>query len=193
MRTYNALLRLGDPADFHLSLWPSPSALRPRFAPLPSAYDKFLHIGPQLLPDWKGTGSDESAPQSGAGLVDVFLDAQEDHSVLYVAFGTMFCPPSASQFRVLLEALRDAGLRVMMAKPSVIDKQSLEFIEGWCQENKGLLVPWVDQVHVLGHKVSGSRAVELGPQAIAGFMTHWGSYSAMEAMVKHVPMSESPV
>ena len=161
--------------------------------------DSFIHVGPQLPPEpSESFVSDEDVE------VISFLDQSTKTSVVYICFGTTFWPPNAEQTRLLFETMDSMGLRALVIRCPTAPKDVKGEIEVGMKKLgvRGIISDWVPQYRVLGHPVSSrtniprslyfllSRATDAA-QAIIAFMTHCGSNSAMEAMLRAVPMSPS--
>ena len=112
---------------------------------------KCMVLGPQLLDE------NESALTAPLDPVIQYLDTQDDGSVLYVGFGSMYYPPTAAQTRLLLAAIARAGLALLMAQSPAMDEASVKAVQDHLAHHNGLLVPWVDQPRVLTHKVRTPR------------------------------------
>lgn len=105
-----------------------------------------------------------------------WLDAQPRHSVLYVSFGSHVSMPS-SQLEEVALGLHQSTVRFFwVARDSTITT-TLRQISG----DKGLMVPWCDQLKVLCHP------------SIGGFLSHCGWNSTLEAVFAGVPMLAFPV
>ncbi|KAJ4971490.1 hypothetical protein NE237_004589 [Protea cynaroides] len=103
-----------------------------------------------------------------------WLDAQSEGSVLYVSFGS-FLSASSAQMDEIAEGLHDSGvsfLWVARQDPSRLQKAS---------GDKGMVIPWCDQLRVLCHS------------SLGGFFTHCGWNSVLEAVFAGVPILAFPL
>ncbi|KAL0925724.1 hypothetical protein M5K25_004091 [Dendrobium thyrsiflorum] len=109
-----------------------------------------------------------------------WLDAQEERSVVYVAFGSL-TRLTGRQVEELDRGLKESGRPYLwvLRKDSRPEGAGVERIleEG---SGKGKVVEWCSQVKVLGHK------------AVGCFVTHGGWNSTSEALVSGVPMVMLP-
>ncbi|KAJ4840484.1 hypothetical protein Tsubulata_000403 [Turnera subulata] len=102
-----------------------------------------------------------------------WLDSHPKNSVLYISFGS-FITISSTQMDEIAAGLRDGGVRFLF-----IARGAASQFEDMCND-KGLVLPWCDQLKVLCHP------------SIAGFWTHCGWNSTMEAVFAGVPMLTFP-
>lgn len=152
MRSWHALQSLADSVDHSIVMWPSFAALHGSPAP-PGKYTWSL-VGPQIPADAVDTADHQAGePDQAMEYLDAALAEQGERSVLYVAFGTLFFPPSSHQLGLLLSATQQAGLKVLMVQSAAMGPESAQVIEPYVQSGKVLLVPWVDQPRVLKHEV----------------------------------------
>ncbi|XP_043726160.1 UDP-glycosyltransferase 87A1-like [Telopea speciosissima] len=117
-----------------------------------------------------------SETRNGSNSVDYlkWLDCQPKNSVLYVAFGS-FLSTSASQMHEIALGLQSSGVRYLwVARSEALNLQET------CGE-MGLVIPWCDQLRVLCHS------------SVAGFLTHCGWNSILEAIYSGVPMLTFPL
>uniref|UniRef100_A0A0D9V6W0 Glycosyltransferase N-terminal domain-containing protein n=1 Tax=Leersia perrieri TaxID=77586 RepID=A0A0D9V6W0_9ORYZ len=127
-------------------------------------------IGPSISP---------STPLNGHGEIHdeqhrAWLDAQPASSVLYVSFGSVVSVRS-SQMEEIAAALRDGAVRFFwVARDGGAAGAA-------ASGEKGLVVPWCDQVSVLRHR------------AVGGFLSHCGWNSLLEAVFAGVPLLALPV
>ncbi|XP_054793821.1 UDP-glycosyltransferase 87A1-like isoform X1 [Prosopis cineraria] len=103
-----------------------------------------------------------------------WLDFQPNMSVLYISVGS-FLSMSRPQMEELASALKGSGIRFLWACRS-----EAEWLREKCGD-KGLVVPWCDQLKVLCH---GS---------IVGFWSHGGWNSTVEACFAAVPILGFPI
>ncbi|XP_062224106.1 UDP-glycosyltransferase 87A1-like [Phragmites australis] len=105
-----------------------------------------------------------------------WLDAQPKNSVLYVSFGS-YVSLSTSQLEEIAIGLHDSAVRFFWVARDNATTTSLHHISG----DKGLVVPWCDQLKILCHP------------SIGGFMSHCGWNSTLEAVFVGVPLLAFPV
>ncbi|KAI9118544.1 hypothetical protein K1719_010876 [Acacia pycnantha] len=103
-----------------------------------------------------------------------WLDCQPNLSVLYISLGS-FCSMSRAQMEELASALNTSGIRFLWACRS-----DAEWLKEKCGD-KGLVVPWCDQLKVLCHA------------SIVGFWSHCGWNSILEACFAGVPVLGFPL
>ncbi|KAG2592367.1 UDP-glycosyltransferase 87A2-like [Panicum virgatum] len=105
-----------------------------------------------------------------------WLDAQPKNSVLYVSFGSLVSMPS-SQLEEVAMGLHDSAVRFFWVARDKATTTTLQQIAG----DKGLVVPWCDQLKVLSHP------------SVGGFLSHCGWNSTLEALFAGVPVLAFPV
>ncbi|CAL4946949.1 unnamed protein product [Urochloa decumbens] len=105
-----------------------------------------------------------------------WLDAQPKNSVLYVSFGS-YISMSSSQLEEVAMGLHESPVRFFWVARDKATTTTLQQISG----DKGLVVPWCDQLKVLSHP------------SIGGFLSHCGWNSTMEAVFAGVPVLASPI
>ncbi|KAI9118048.1 hypothetical protein K1719_010380 [Acacia pycnantha] len=103
-----------------------------------------------------------------------WLDSQSHESVLYISLGSFLCVSSA-QMDEILSALNTSGVPFFW----VARGESLR-LKDKCG-NKGMVVPWCDQLKVLSHS------------SIGGFWSHCGWNSILEALFCGVPLLAFPL
>ncbi|CAK7330435.1 unnamed protein product [Dovyalis caffra] len=103
-----------------------------------------------------------------------WLNCQPKGSVLYVSMGS-FLSVSSSQLDEIAAGIHNSGVRFLW-----VSRGETTLFEDGCG-NMGLVVPWCDQLRVLGHP------------AVGGFWTHCGWNSTLEAVFAGVPMLTSPI
>ncbi|XP_028792442.1 UDP-glycosyltransferase 87A2-like [Neltuma alba] len=103
-----------------------------------------------------------------------WLDCQPNFSVLYISMGS-FLSMSRPQMEELASALKASGIRFLW-----VGRSDAEWLKEKCGD-KGLVVPWCDQLKVLCHS------------SIAGFWSHCGWNSTMEACFAGVPILGFPL
>ncbi|XP_043726159.1 UDP-glycosyltransferase 87A1-like [Telopea speciosissima] len=103
-----------------------------------------------------------------------WLDCQPKNSVLYVSLGS-YLPVSPTQMHEIAMGLHTSGVRYLwVARGEALNLQET------CGE-MGLVEPWCDQLRVLCHS------------SVAGFLTHCGWNSILEAIYSGVPMLTFPL
>ncbi|OQV20403.1 putative UDP-glycosyltransferase 84B1 [Hypsibius exemplaris] len=145
-------------------------------------------------PDMRGVGLFNVGPHVAGGeaqtdeerKVEVWLDAREPASVIYIAFGTMGEQPP-ERVRVIAEALLAIGrpfIWSLLADRQVYLPEELRDGierqlngEGNC---KGLILTWAPQRMILNH------------QATAVFVSHCGWNSTMDSLIGGVPVVAWP-
>ncbi|KAI0524782.1 hypothetical protein KFK09_004168 [Dendrobium nobile] len=107
-----------------------------------------------------------------------WLDAQEERSVVYVAFGSL-TRLTGRQIEELDLGLKESGRPYLwvLRKDSRPEEVGVERI---LKEGKGKVVEWCSQVRVLDHK------------AVGCFVTHGGWNSTSEAILSGMPMVMLP-
>ncbi|XP_042513519.1 UDP-glycosyltransferase 87A1-like isoform X2 [Macadamia integrifolia] len=133
-------------------------------------------LGPSIrFMSLQDTGTPSEA-SNGNPAVDYFkwLDSQPKNSVLYVSLGS-FLPMSATQMHEIAMGLHISGVRYLW----VARGEASNLQETCCE--MGLVVPWCDQLRVLCHS------------SVAGFFTHCGWNSILEAIYSGVPMLTFPL
>ncbi|KAJ7964251.1 UDP-glycosyltransferase [Quillaja saponaria] len=134
-------------------------------------------IGPSIpylaLEDTKFTTSTENSHDHLK-----WLDSQPSGSVLYIAFGS-FLLVSEAQMDEIVAALKiSTGIRYFW-----VAREKTAWLKEKFGDNihKGLVVPWWDQLKVLSHS------------SVAGFWSHCGWNSTMEAIFAGAPMLTFPI
>ncbi|MED6179596.1 hypothetical protein PIB30_002421 [Stylosanthes scabra] len=103
-----------------------------------------------------------------------WLDCQPDGSVLYISQGS-FLSVSSAQMDEIVAGIRDSGVSYLWVARGETTK-----LKG-CLGEKGIVVPWVEQLKVLCHP------------AISGFWSHCGWNSSLEAAFSGVPVLTYPI
>ncbi|KAK4274855.1 hypothetical protein QN277_018023 [Acacia crassicarpa] len=117
--------------------------------------------------------SDSSATATDLDHIIKWLDCQPKLSVLYISMGSLFSM-SRPQMEELASALKTSGVRFLWACRS-----EAEWVKHKCGD-KGLVVPWCEQLKVLSHS------------SIACFWSHGGWNSTVEACFAGVPILGFP-
>ncbi|XP_068309360.1 mogroside IE synthase-like isoform X2 [Pyrus communis] len=106
-----------------------------------------------------------------------WLEEKALKSVVYVSFGSM-AEIAAKQVEEIAWGLKASGLNFLWVVKDPEEKLPDEFLESVGQA--GLVVPWCNQVEVLGHRSVGC------------FVTHGGWNSTLEGLSLGVPMVVMP-
>ncbi|QRV82562.1 glycosyltransferase family 1 protein [Ceratobasidium sp. AG-Ba] len=120
------------------------------------------------------------APQSDSTIdfLDKSYSELGPHSVVYIAFGTMFfpLPQSARHLEIILEEIIASGFRLVFSLSSEQAALSEKFMQEMMHEGKAIFPKWTQQLQVLEHP------------ATHYFMSHGGWNSTSEAIMRGVPM-----
>lgn len=103
-----------------------------------------------------------------------WLDSQQPQSVLYISLGS-FLSVSSTQMVQIVEALNNSNIRYLW-----VARADASWLKDKCGD-KGIVVPWCDQLKVLSHS------------SIGGFWSHCGWNSTLEALFAGVPMLTLPL
>ncbi|KAJ1437572.1 UDP-glucuronosyl/UDP-glucosyltransferase [Sesbania bispinosa] len=103
-----------------------------------------------------------------------WLDSQPAESVLYISLGS-FLSVSSAQMDEIVEALNNSNIRYLW-----VARGETSRLKDKCGD-KGMVVPWCDQLKVLSHS------------SIGGFWSHCGWNSTLEAVFAGVPMLTFPL
>ncbi|XP_020228882.1 UDP-glycosyltransferase 87A1-like [Cajanus cajan] len=103
-----------------------------------------------------------------------WLDSQPPESVLYISLGS-FLSVSSAQMDQIAEALNNSNIRYLW-----VARADASWLKDKCGD-KGMVVPWCDQLKVLCHS------------SIGGFWSHCGWNSTLEALFAGVPMLTFPL
>ncbi|KAK7321384.1 hypothetical protein VNO77_31981 [Canavalia gladiata] len=103
-----------------------------------------------------------------------WLNSQPAESVLYISFGS-FLSVSSAQMDQIAEALNSSKIRYLW-----VARREASRLTDKCGD-KGMVVPWCDQLKVLSHS------------SIGGFWSHCGWNSTLEAIFAGVPMLTFPL
>ncbi|KAH7291310.1 hypothetical protein KP509_29G011500 [Ceratopteris richardii] len=114
-----------------------------------------------------------------------WLDSQSDHSVIYVAFGSL-ATLSVEEMQEVAMGLEGSGcpfLWVIVNDPQTQEELPQMLPEGFLERTKdrALIIRWAPQLEVLSHR------------AIGGFLSHCGWNSTLESLGKGVPMLCCPL
>ncbi|KAJ8751254.1 hypothetical protein K2173_016435 [Erythroxylum novogranatense] len=141
-------------------------ALKPNF-PFP-----VYTLGP-IVPCFRLSDTDCTDNNSGPDYIE-WLNCQPKGSVLYVAMGS-FLSVSSAHMDEIVAGLKDSGVRFML-----VARDSEKTIKQGSGD-RGLVVPWCDQLRALCHP------------SVGGFLTHCGWNSTQEGVFAGVPMLTFPV
>lgn len=103
-----------------------------------------------------------------------WLNSQPAGSVLYISLGS-FLSVSASQMDEIASGLQNSGVRFLW-----VARGEAPRLKERCGE-KGLVVPWCEQLKVLCHS------------SVGGFWSHCGWNSTLEAVFAGIPMLTFPL
>lgn len=103
-----------------------------------------------------------------------WLDSQPSESVLYISLGS-FLSVSNAQMDEIVEALNNSEIRYLYMARGETSR-----LKDKCGD-KGMVIPWCDQLKVLSHS------------SIGGFWSHCGWNSTLEALFSGVPMLTFPL
>jgi hypothetical protein len=103
-----------------------------------------------------------------------WLDSQPSESVLYISLGS-FLSVSSAQMDVIVEALNSSGIRYLY-----VARGETTRLKEKCGD-KGMVIPWCDQLKVLSHS------------SIGGFWSHCGWNSTLETVFAGVPILTFPL
>jgi len=103
-----------------------------------------------------------------------WLDSQPPESVLYISLGS-FLSVSSAQMDQIVEALNSSNVRYLW-----VARADASWLKDRCGD-KGMVVPWCDQLKVLSHS------------SVGGFWSHCGWNSTLEALFAGVPMLTFPL
>ncbi|CAI9107058.1 OLC1v1006333C1 [Oldenlandia corymbosa var. corymbosa] len=127
-------------------------------------------IGP-AIPYWtlkEDNSSSDVVDYSG------WLNSQPKSSVLYISFGT-YISVSSLQIDEIAAGIVDSGVRFFWVIREDVSRWEMG------KDNRGLIVPWCDQIKVLCHP------------SIGGFWSHCGWNSTKEGAFSGVPMLTFPL
>ncbi|KAI3434259.1 uncharacterized protein J3R85_006725 [Psidium guajava] len=132
-------------------------------------------VGP-LIPYLElNSTSSPSASQNDRPSYFQWLDSQPEASVLYISLGS-FLLVSSEQMEELAAGVQSSGVRFLW-----VSRHGDTWVEDGACGNRGLVVPWCDQLKVLSHP------------SVGGFWTHCGQNSTLEAVFAGVPMLAFPI
>ncbi|GLU11926.1 hypothetical protein SLE2022_286440 [Rubroshorea leprosula] len=103
-----------------------------------------------------------------------WLDSQPKASVLYLSLGS-FLSVSAAQMDELVAGVRNSSVPYLW-----VSRVEASWFKESC-EDRGLVIPWCDQLRVLCHSSTG------------GFLTHCGWNSTLEAVYAGIPTLTFPI
>ncbi|CAN4086213.1 unnamed protein product [Withania somnifera] len=154
-------------------------------------HDRVWSVGSVLPPD---DDDNKSASSNRGGSSSVlaseilaWLNTCEDHSVVYVCFGSQAVLTN-KQMEELAKALDKSGVKfILSAKRATKGHVSNDYgvLPSWLEEKvggRGLVIrDWAPQVMILRH------------QALGAFLTHCGWNSILEGLIAGVPMLTWPM
>ncbi|KAF8194649.1 hypothetical protein BJ912DRAFT_924123 [Pholiota molesta] len=133
-------------------------------------------VGP-LMPIGYGSNSVSSR---GDTVVEKFLEKSlqkyGEKSVLFISFGTVFCPTKPEYVDELIDALIEKELPFLFCHASPFLQISDESHKKVESSGLGLLTKWAPQQYVLTHKSTG------------WFLTHGGHGGVTEALASGIPL-----
>ena len=103
-----------------------------------------------------------------------WLDSQPSESVLYISLGS-FLSVSNAQMDEIVEALNNSGIRYLY-----VARGETSRLKDKCGD-KGMVIPWCDQLKVLSHS------------SVGGFWSHCGWNSTLETVFAGVPILTFPL
>ncbi|XP_065874031.1 UDP-glycosyltransferase 87A1-like isoform X2 [Euphorbia lathyris] len=104
-----------------------------------------------------------------------WLDSQPQGSVLYISMGS-FLSVSTNQMDEIVAGIQESGVRYLW-----IARGETSRLKEISNGDKGLVLPWCDQLKVLCHS------------SVGGFWTHCGWNSTLEAVFAGVPLLTFPL
>ncbi|XP_060204900.1 UDP-glycosyltransferase 89B2 [Lycium barbarum] len=153
-------------------------------------HNRVWSVGPVLPPDQDDNSGSLNRGGSSSVLASeilAWLDTCEDHSVVYVCFGSQAVLTN-KQMEELAIGLEKSGVKfILSAKRATKGHVSNDYgvIPSWFEEKiagRGLVVrDWAPQVLILNHR------------AVGAFLTHCGWNSTLESLVAGVPMLTWPM
>lgn len=132
-------------------------------------------VGPSIPYLELNTASSPSASQNDRPNYFQWLDSQPEASVLYISLGS-FLSVSSDQMEELAAGVQSSGVRFLW-----VSRDGDSWVEDGVCGDRGLVVPWCDQLKVLSHP------------SVGGFWTHCGQNSTLEAIFAGVPMLAFPI
>lgn len=156
-------------------------------------HERVWSVGPVLPPDEDDNSNNSGSSNRGgsssvlASEILAWLDTREDHSVVYVCFGSQAVLTN-KQLEELAIALEKSGVKfILSAKRATKGHVSNDYgvIPSWFEEKvsgRGLVIrDWAPQVLILRHR------------AVCAFLTHCGWNSTLESLIAGVPMLTWPM
>ncbi|KAJ8768677.1 hypothetical protein K2173_023581 [Erythroxylum novogranatense] len=104
-----------------------------------------------------------------------WLNSQPEGSVIYVSSMGSFLSVSSAQLEEIVAGLQNSGVKFLW-----VSRGETKWFKDWCSD-KGLVVPWCDQLRVLRHP------------SVGGFWSHCGWNSTLEAVFAGVPILAAPI
>ncbi|KAG8723958.1 hypothetical protein FRC09_000994 [Ceratobasidium sp. 395] len=138
------------------------------------------------LPKFTSSGLEPSTSDSILSFMNRAYTDLGPHSIVYIAFGTVWFPPpeSSRHLKILIEEILSQGLRIVFsikqeyAREAGLDQ---EHVEKLTKSGQVVFPEWTNQLEVLEHP------------ALHYFVSHGGWNSTTEAIVRGVPMIFWPI
>ncbi|KAL2465632.1 UDP-glycosyltransferase 89B1 [Abeliophyllum distichum] len=151
-------------------------------------HERVWSIGPLLPPDDVGPVERGGPSEVLASVIFSWLDTCQDHTVVYVCFGSQAVLTN-KQMEELTLGLEKSGVKFILCVKGKtkghVDEEDYGDIPSGFEDRvtgRGLVIKgWAPQVLILRHK------------AIGAFLTHCGWNSALEGIVAGVPMLAWPM
>ncbi|KAF8605586.1 UDP-Glycosyltransferase/glycogen phosphorylase [Ceratobasidium sp. AG-I] len=136
--------------------------------------------GPAVDPPTPASDSPATSRSEVLDFLDRAYTERGAHSVVYVAFGTVFfpLPESIEHLTIILDEILDQGFRLIFALSSAAAKHGLgaEYLEKLVNGGQAIIPEWTNQPQVLEHP------------ALHYFLSHGGWNSTIESVVRGVPI-----
>ena len=134
-----------------IGFWPATFSEQLQRPPHP----KLVSVGPQLFTEAENEEQNtDSAGHEAMTFLDRALREDGEKSVVFVAFGSFFCPPTEEQMDILLTVLENSGLRLLISRVGG-GEPIHHIIENRVGRmgDRCLASSWVPQFAVLDHPV----------------------------------------
>ncbi|GJJ09118.1 hypothetical protein Clacol_003340 [Clathrus columnatus] len=110
-------------------------------------------------------------------LLDLALEKQGPHSLIYIAFGSVFWPKESTHVWELVHTLLDLDIPFIFSHASLNGSTIPNDLSRRLSDSQtGLMLEWVQQGVILEHQATG------------WFITHCGANSVLEALYQGVPL-----
>ncbi|KAI0356302.1 UDP-Glycosyltransferase/glycogen phosphorylase [Trametes cingulata] len=136
--------------------------------------------GPLVPSQTVAAAENEKKQSNASGEIQEFLDTtlrtSGKHSLLYIAFGSMFWPNTPEKVWAFLDVVMELNIPFLLSHASpkaVIPEEVKAKVKAY---GKGYLSPWSPQQTILEHPVTG------------WFLNHGGQNSVMESISAGVPL-----